>query len=402
MNKTRKPAAIVGIAEWQPQRKWPEPMFALDAMAKLAAEALADAGVEKSDVDGLVIATGSVPESPLFAPAAVAEHLNIYSAYNEIVDLGGASPAAMVWRAAAAIEMGICDSVLILCPAVPAPRAPDNYPTDNLLSLQYMGGDTWGSGQSQFEIPAGAVAAVPSYGLAAQRYRSQYGLDEQVLAKIAVQQRENAQHNPQAIFYGKPLTIEDVMNSRYLAEPIKLLEAVMPCFGGAALLLTNQDRAKSAVHRPVRVSGYGEQLSHKSITQMKDFLRLPLVDAAQRAFSMAGISRDDIDLACVYDSFTFTVLLTLEASGFCAPGQGVDFIRQHDFRFGGDFPLNTHGGQLSFGQPGMAGGMTAFTEAVRQLQERADDRQVENCDAAYCTGSGGMLSEQVAVILEGA
>lgn len=398
----RQPAALVGIAEWQPQRQWPEPLFALDAMAMLAAEVLVDAGVAKSEVDGVVVAMGAVPESPIFAPAAVAEHLGLYTAFNEIVDLGGASPAAMVWRAAAAIELGICNTVLVLCPAVPAPPAPaasgSGRPASGLL---YMGGDTWGSGQSQYEIPAGAVAAIPSYAMAAQRYRVQYGMDETLLAKIAVHQRHNAQYNPSAIFYGKPLTVADVMASRYIADPIKLLEIVMPCAGGCALLLTSLERARETRHRPVRVQGYAEQLSHKSITSMPDLLRLPLVDAAERAFRMAAMSRSDIDLACIYDSFTLTVLLSIEAAGFCPPGRGLAFIEAHDLRFGGDWPLNTHGGQLSFGQPGLAGGMSHFAEAVRQIQGRAGARQVDHCDTAFCTGSGGMLSEQVAVILQG-
>jgi acetyl-CoA C-acetyltransferase len=402
MISTRSRAAIVGVSEWKPRRKWPKPQFALDAIAQLSAELLADAGMGKGDIDGIVMGNAAVPESPVFAPAAVAEHLGISSSFNEVVDLGGASPAGMVWRAAAAIELGICNTALVLCPAVPAPLPPaDQRGGHENLNLLYMGGDTWGSAQAQFEIPAGCVAAIPSYAMAAQRYRTQYGLDEKVLAKIAVQQRDNAQHNADAIFYGKPITVDDVMASKMIADPIKLLEIVMPCAGGSALLITNGERASLSPHRPVWISGYAEQLSHKSITNMPNFLQLPLVDAAKRCFTMAGLSSSDIDLTCVYDSFTLTVLMSLEASGFCAPGQGLDFLRERDMRFNGDLPLNTHGGQLSFGQAGLAGGLSHFTEAVRQIQGRVPQRAVKNCNTAYCTGSGGMLSEQVAVILQG-
>lgn len=399
----RQPAAIIGVAQWKPERKWKTPQFALDAMAQLAAEAIADAGFEKNEIDGVVIAAGSVPESPIFAPAAVAEHLGLTASFNEVVDLGGASPAAMVWRAAAAIELGVCQSVLVLCPAVPAPVPPsslqDSRPKPSLL---YMGGDSWGAAQSQFEIPAGAVAAIPSYAMAAQRYRHQYGLDEETLAKIAVHQRDNAQHHPDAIFHGKSITIDEVMQSKYIADPIKLLEIVMPCAGGCALLLTSNRRALQSPRRPVLVTGYGEQLSHKSITNMPDFVRLPLVDASKRAFAMAGLRPSDIQLCSIYDSFTFTVLLSLEAAGFCKPGQGLAFIKEHDLHFDGDWPLNTHGGQLSFGQPGLAGGLSHIAEAVHQIQRRAGTRQITDCDRAFCTGSGGMLSEQVALVLEGA
>ena len=117
---------------------------------------------------------------------------------------------------------------------------------------------------------------------------------------------------------------------------------------------------------------------------------------------MAGTKPKSIDVFCPYDSVTITVLLSIEAAGFCEAGQGQGFVRERDLRYSGDWPLNTHGGQLSFGQPGLAGGLSHFVEAVRQIQGRADDRQLRHCDLALCTGSGGMLSEQIAVVLEGA
>ena len=395
----KRSAAIVGFTEWRPQKKWPNPLFSLEAMAQLAAEALADSGFSKNEINGVVI--GGVPESPLFAPSAVSEYLGLQTSFNEVVDLGGASPAGMIWRAAAAIEVGVCESVLVLCPGVPAPVDPATN-SKELPTLIYMDGDAWGSPQSQHEIPAGLVAAVPSYALAAQRYRATYGYDEEILAKISVQHRDNAQTNPDAIFHGKPITIDDVMNSPYLADPIKLLEIVMPCDGGGALLVTSTERARRSPHRPVFVSGYGEFMTHKSITNMTDFLRPPIAEAADRAFHMAGMQRNAIDLACLYDSFTITVLLAIESAGFCKPGQGQAFVQERDMHYHGDWPMNTHGGQLGFGQPGLAGGLSHFIEATRQIQGRADARQISRCDRAFCSGSGGMLSEQVAVILEGA
>lgn len=399
----KRAAAIVGLSEWKAQRTWERPMFAMEAMAQLAAETLADAGVAKDDVDGLVIV--SVAESPVFAPSAVAEYLGIRSNFNEIVDLGGATAAGMIWRAAAAIEVGICDTVLVLVPAAPAPlppQLPSTPVSTKAPKHTYMGGDAWGSPQALYDIPAGLVAAVPSYAMLAQRYRATYGLSEEALAEIAVAERYNAQANPQAIFYGKPITVEDVMASRRVADPLKLLEIVMPCFGGAALLLTRADRARGGRHRPVFVSGFGEHLTHKSITHMPDFLRTPITVAAERAFRMAGVERKAVDLACIYDCFTIAVMLTIEGAGFCAPGQGCDFIREHNLRHDGDWPLNTHGGQLAFGQAQAAGGMSHFTEAVRQIQGRAGERQLKRCDIAYGNGTGGMMSEQVALILEGA
>jgi acetyl-CoA acetyltransferase len=392
-------AAIVGLAEWKPERVWPRPMFSLEACAELAALALADAGIDKREVDGLCM--GGIYESPMFAPSAAAEYLGIRANFAELVDLGGATPAGMLWRAAAAIEVGACETVLVLCPSVMPPR-PDGAKRGKMPFPIYLGGDAWGSPQGAFEIPEGLVAATPSYAMVAQRYMARYGLREETLAKIAVDERYNAQFNPDAIFHGKPITLEDVMQSRRVCDPLKLLEIVMPCFGGGALLVTTAERARRAKHRPVFVAGFGEHLTHKSITYAPDLLDNPIRVAAARAFRMAGVERKHVDVVQPYDCFTITVLVTLENAGFCGKGEGERFVTEHSLRWDGDFPLNTHGGQLGAGQPGLAGGLGHLTEAVRQLQGRAGARQLKKCDVAYANGTGGMMAEQVAVILQGA
>lgn len=395
----KQAAAVVGLAEWKPERIWSRPMFSLEACAELAALALADAGIDKREVDGLCM--GGIYESPMFAPSAAAEYLGIRANFAEVVDLGGATPAGMLWRAAAAIEVGACETVLVLCPSVMPPR-PDGAKRGKMPFPIYLGGDAWGSPQGAFEIPEGLVAATPSYAMVAQRYMARYGLREETLAKIAVDERYNAQFNPDAIFYGKPITLDDVMQSRRVADPLKLLEIVMPCFGGGALLVTTAERARRARHRPVFVAGFGEHLTHKSITYAPDLLDNPIRVAAERAFRMAGVERKHIDVVQPYDCFTITVLVTLENAGFCGKGEGERFVTEHSLRWDGDFPLNTHGGQLGCGQPGLAGGLGHLTEAVRQLQGRAGARQLKKCDVAYANGTGGMMAEQVAVILQGA
>jgi acetyl-CoA acetyltransferase len=374
-------------------------MFTLEAMAELAAEALADAGIDKGEVDGLVLT--HVLESPMFGPSAAAEYLAVRANFAETVDLGGASACGMIWRAAAAIEVGACETVLVLCPMVPPPP-PDGTDPRKLSMPIYLGGDAWGSPQGQFEIPAGLVAATPSFAMVAQRYMDRYGLREETLAKIAVAARVNAQANPKAIFHGKPITVEDVMRSPRICDPLKLLEIVMPCFGGGAVVLTTRERAERARHRPVFVSGFGEHLTHKSISYAPDLLDNPIRAAAERAFAMAGASREAVDLVNPYDCYTITVLVTLENAGFCGKGEGGRFVEEHDLTFRGDFPLNTHGGQLGCGQAGLAGGLSHATEAVLQLQGRAGERQLAACDLAYVNGTGGMMAEQVALILEGA
>lgn len=395
----RRAAAIAGLAEWAPKRVWERPMFALEAAAELAEGALADAGIDKREVDGLVV--GFVPESPMFGPSAAAEYLAVRANFAETVDLGGATACGMIWRAAAAIELGVCETVLVLCPMVPAPP-PEGVQAGAMKMPIYLGGDAWGSPQGQFEIPAGLVAATPSFAMVAQRYMDRYGLSEETLAKIAVQARVNAQANPKAIFHGKPISIEDVMRSPRICDPLKLLEIVMPCFGGGALVITTRERAERARHRPVFVSGFGEHLTHKSITYAPDLLDNPIRVAAERAFAMAGATRGAVDLVNPYDCYTITVLVTLENAGFCGKGEGGRFVEEHDLTFRGDFPLNTHGGQLGCGQAGLAGGLSHATEAVLQLQGRAGERQLGKCDLAYVNGTGGMMAEQVALILEGA
>jgi acetyl-CoA C-acetyltransferase len=395
----RRAAAIAGLAEWAPKRVWDRPMFALEAAAELAEGALADAGIETREVDGLVV--GFVPESPMFGPSAAAEYLAVRANFAETVDLGGATACGMIWRAAAAIELGVCETVLVLCPMVPAPP-PDGADARKMSMPIYLGGDAWGSPQGQFEIPAGLVAATPSFAMVAQRYIDRYGLREETLAKIAVAARTNAQANPKAIFYGKPITVDDVMRSPRICDPLKLLEIVMPCFGGGAVVVTTRERAARARHRPVLVSGFGEHLTHKSITYAPDLLDNPIRVAAERAFAMAGATRPAVDLVNPYDCYTITVLVTLENAGFCGKGEGERFVTERDLTFRGDFPLNTHGGQLGCGQAGLAGGLSHATEAVLQLQGRAGERQLRKCDLAYVNGTGGMMAEQVALILQGA
>jgi acetyl-CoA acetyltransferase len=402
---SKQEAAIIGLSEWAPKRVWERPMFSLEAAALLAKDALADAGVEKDEVDGLV--TGMVGESPMFAPSALAEYLGVRANYGEVVDLGGASPAGMIWRAAAAIEVGVCDTVLVICSTIPPPRNPEHAnrhagPGGRMIMPAYMGGDAWGSPQGAFEIPHGLVAATPSFALVASRYMAEFGVSQETLAKISVEERYNAQQNPDAVFYGKPITLDDVMSSRMVADPLKLLEVVMPCFGGGAVVVTRADRAAKGPNRPVFVSGYGEHISHKSITYAPDLSETPTRIASERAFAMAGVERKAVDMVAPYDCYTITVLLTIEDAGFCKKGEGGAFIDEHDLRYDGDFPCNTHGGQLGCGQAGLAGGLSHVTEAVRQVQGRGEGRQVPGCDVAYVNGTGGMMAEQVAVVLEGA
>jgi acetyl-CoA acetyltransferase len=395
----KRAAALVGFTEWAPRRNWDEPMFSLEACAKLAAEALADAGIEKDEVDGLVI--GGLQESPLFPPLALSEYLGIETHLGEVVDIGGASSAGMIWRAAAAIEVGLCDTVLVLVHSTPAPSE-GGASGQKMVMPPYLGGDAWGSPQGQFDIPYGLVAAAPSFAMVATRYMAEYGVAPETLAKIAVDQRRSANENPKAVFRDKPLSVEDVLAAPMVCDPVHLPEMVMPCFGGGAVVLTRADRADRTRHRPVFLSGYGEYITHKTVSYMKDLTVTPAKHAAEKAFGMAGMERSAIDLCSFYDCFTITVLLTIEDTGFAKKGQGGDFVKEHDLSFAGDFPINTHGGQLGMGQGGAAGGLSHVIDAMTQIQGRAEKRQRPRADTALVTGVGGLMASNVSLVMEGA
>jgi acetyl-CoA acetyltransferase len=167
------------------------------------------------------------------------------------------------------------------------------------------------------------------------------------------------------------------------------------------VLVANADLARRGRRRPVWIKGFGEHIRFKTPTYADDLMRTPIARAADKAFAMAGLQRGDVDVASIYDCYTVTVLMTLEDAGFCDKGQGMGWLKQHDLTFRGDFPLNTAGGQLSFGQAGMAGGMHHVVDGARQIMGRSGAAQVSECNTAFVTGNGGIMSEQVALVLGG-
>ena len=395
----RGEAAIVGIAELPAQRKQTrQELFTIDQYAALAAMVVQDAGLDATVVNGLVC--HGIAESDMFAPATLSEYLGLPIDFGERVDLGGATSAGMVWRAAVAVELGFCDAVLAVVPgSTMLPRSQRRPPAPP--SWYGASSNKFGSPQAEYEIPYGNVGQNAPYAQIAQRYSALYGYDPTALAKIAVDQRTNACAHPDAVFHGKPLTIDDVLSSPMIADPIHMLETVMRVQGGAAVLIVNADLAARSRHRPVWVKGFGEHIAFKTPTYADDLMTTPVARSSARAFAMARRTPAQIDVASIYDCYTITVLMSLEDSGFCAKGQGADWINGHDLTFRGDFPLNTAGGQLSFGQAGMAGGMHHVVDAARQVMGRSAAAQVTDCNVAFVSGTGGIMSEQVALIMEG-
>jgi len=377
-------AAAIGFAELKPWKDAPPDLTPLSLMARLTAEAIADAGLAKSDIDGFLVGMPTADPGFIY-PASAAEVLGINPRMLNVVDIGGASPAGMIWRAAAAIHAGMCSAVLCI-----------------VADLNRMGDQRVPviSVQREFEAPYGNIGANCGYAMIAHRHMYEYGTTAQQMAKVAVDQRKNALKNPLAAFGDKPLTIDDVLNSRMIVDPLHLFEIVSPCSGGSAVIIASPEVAKRAKNPPIWLLGAGEYSNHSSITYAPSLTESPIKPAADAAFKMAGVERKDVDLVCPYDCYTITVLVTLEDAGFCKKGQGGPFAAEHDLSYAGDFPCNTHGGQLSFGQPGLGGGMSHVVEGIRQLMGRGEGRQVKNAALAYVNGNGGIMSEQVSLILE--
>lgn len=392
----RGAAAVVGVAERPPSRYTGDETI-LELLSGVAVDAVNDAGFSMDQIDGLIV--HPIGGLPGFVPATVAEFLGLQPTFAEIVDLGGATGAGMVWRAAAAIQAGLCTSCLCLTGTRRRRRPPrTRAESDTPSRPRSIRPSHDRSPAAEFDYPYGMIGANVGYAMLANRYTHEYGLRDEQRAKVAVDQRTNANANPAAIFHDQPLTIEDVLTSEVICEPLHMLEIVMPAAGAAALLVTSADRVADAKQSPAWLLGAGESVTHSSFAQAPALDSTGIGIAARAAMAQAGVSPADIGLASLYDCYTIMVLLTLEEAGFCPRGEAGAFVESHDLTFAGDFPLNTHGGQLSFGQPGMAGGMSHVTEAVRQIQGRAGNRQVPGLELAYAHGNGGIIAEQSGLV----
>lgn len=379
----RAAAAVVGIAELPPRRTT-RGETTLGLLAHVARAAVADAGLRHEEIDGLLVAP-HVGETPQHVPATVAEYLGLQPRYGELVDLGGASGAGMVWRAAAAIQAGMCTTALCV---IASSRDPGNVPrSTNRNPIR------------EFDVPYGASGANQAYAMVARRHMADYGTTAEQLARIPVAQRLNAQLNPDAVFHGMRLTVDDVLDSPMVMDPLRLLEIVMPCGGGAALVVTAAGRAADCAQPPVDLLGAGEKVTHRALSQAPALTVSPLAPAIADAYAMAGVAPDHLDYLSPYDCYSILVAITLEDAGLVPKGEVGPWLEEQDFTHRGPLPLNTHGGQLSCGQADLAGGMSHITEAVRQLRGAAGARQIDGAEIALATGNGATMSEEVALVL---
>ncbi|WP_176598187.1 MULTISPECIES: thiolase family protein [Sphingobium] len=365
-------SVIAAFAETEIQFRSGKEPFSL--AGEIMDSLLTDTGFEKSDIDGMIVTPSVSAASTAFWAQSMVDFLGLELDFTDTCDLGGCGAAGSVVRAAAAIDAGLCSTVLVLCADAPSSRF--DY-------VNYSFHEEWTD-------PYGLMGPPGSFGLLSKRYDHQYGLDLEVLAKLAITQRNHAILNDNACSkLRSPITVDDYMCSRMIADPIRLLDCVMFADGANGLLVTRRAIAKAkGLDRFVVPIGYGEVTNFGGAASQVDITATGHAKAGQRAFAQAGLTPDRIASFHPYDDFLIAIMLQFEMLGFGAPGQGGAFIRERNLAFDGDLPLNTGGGQISAGQAGLAGGGTNLVEAVRQLLGQGGARQVRNTDNALVTGIG--------------
>ena len=369
--------AIVGAAETTELGVIPD-VSQIQLHADAALNAMADAGLRPQDIDGVATAGESV--------TAIAYYLGITPNWVDGTSVGGCSFMLHVRHAAAAIEAGLCKTVLI---------------THGESGRSQVGRGGFGGGpsslQGQFEMPFGPMGPPTLFTMPVLRYMKDCGVTEEDLAMVAVIQREWAGENPRAS-YRDPISVEDVLESRMIAYPFRKLMCCLVTDGGGALILTSAERAADFPTKPVYVLGSGESVETPIVSQMEDFTSSrAFTVAGQRAFESAGIAHADIDHLMVYDAFAHLPLFGLEDLGFVNKGEAAAFVRERNTARGGRLPMNTNGGGLSYMHSGMYG-MYALQESVRQLRGTAA-AQVPGVETSFCLGVGGMFGASGAVVL---
>ena len=380
----RETAAISGIGETAYMRGSPKSAFELQIEASLTA--IRDAGLDPKDIDGII------PIGITGAPAeAFVTNFGIPDLrFSALTPMGGASGIAAVQCAMAAITAGICNHVLIPAGRNVSSGAKAGVRIHQMPQFHLV---------TEFELPQGAIAPAQLYAPMARRHMEVFGTTSRQFAEIAVTIRAHALLNDNALMK-KPITVEDHQNSRMIADPFRLLDCSLESDGGAALVVSSTERARDMRQPRIQVLGIaeGHPDSPSSITQRHDLTRLGMAKAAPKAFEMAGVRHADIDVAEIYDCFTYIVLCQLEDMGFCKKGEGGPFVEGGRLRLGGELPTNTHGGLLS--QAHMLG-MNHIVELVRQLRGQGGRAQVENAEIGLCTGYGDMGDGALAILRRG-
>jgi acetyl-CoA acetyltransferase len=381
MMKRRK-VCFVGYGSTEYSRKSEAP--ALSYYAEAIRDALRQTGLQKKDIRGFSITTQASPD---YSPH-VAEQLGLEVDWVLNGDYGGAGGVMSVRRAADAIECGHLDVAVL------------------------VGGNSFDKSvptQRQLEYQRGNFVDVYGYGgpnslmaLIQRLHMENYGTTLEQIGKIAIAQRENALHNPQALFR-EPMNMQDYLSSRMISDPIRLFDCVMPCSGAECIVLASEEKAKQITDKLVYLVTDAE-ISHYQVANMlPDKTTFGQKVVGERIFS--EVKHSDIDLLEIYDDYPIAVMIQIEDLGFCRKGEGGKFVDAHDLTYKGEFPVNTGGGELSVGQAGLAGGYLHIVEALRQLRGEADGHQVKKAERALVTGIGWLnygrnLGTTAALVME--
>ena len=365
--------------------------------ARLAIE---DCGIDKSEIDGL-LTSGAFLTDNIRHHMQIGEHLGIHNkTLTDTLRTGGQSWGYGMQIAQWAIQSGRCKAVLLVG-------------GDTLLTGMGRGGsiaayNAYGAHSLEFEIPYG-ISVPGIYALVAARHMHEYGTTPEQLAEIAVACRHHASLNP-AAQKREPITVDDVLSSRMISTPLHLLDCSLISDGGAAMILTSLERARELRAKPVQMLGLGQAQSYYHMGHLAAAVGSPNAQdysltrtvqplAAEHAFGEAGVTRDDINVIELYDSFSITALMQFEDLGFCKKGEAGAFVADGRIRLGGALPTNTHGGLMSFAHPGSSGGMHHIVEAVRQLRGECGPRQVADAGIALATNVSAVSSNHSVCIL---
>ena len=367
-------AYIAGVFE-HPTREAPETSIA-QLHAEVAAGALEDAGLAAADVDGYLTA-GENYQVGRYPPLAMADYLGLDVSYFDSTDDGGSAYVNHVGEAASAIADGKCDVALVTLAG--RMRTDERAHPEHDETIM----------QENFESIYGAET-LPQYALAARRHMHEYGTTSEQLAEIRVAASQHAQHNEHAL-YQDPVTVEEVVDSRVVSDPLHLLDCCVISDGAGAFVVVSEDVRQKIDRECVEILGHAAAVDHHDAGRI-DLTETAARKSGPRALSRAGVDHDDVDYVSIYDSFTITVLQTLEDLGFCEKGRGGEFVEGGTLQApDGDLPFNTDGCGLCSNHPDR-GGMTKVIEAVRQLRGEANDPvQVPEATVALAHGTGGYL-----------
>ncbi|MEU8892227.1 acetyl-CoA acetyltransferase [Streptomyces sp. NPDC048442] len=378
--------AVAGVALSDCGRVDQATSYALHAQA--ARRALADSGLDRSVIDGFASAgLGTL------APVEVAEYLGLRPRWVDSTSVGGSTWEVMAAHAADAITAGHANAVLLVYGSTARADIKAGRRTSNL---------SFGArGPLQFEVPYGHTL-VAKYAMAARRHMHEYGTTLEQLAQVAVQARANAATNPDAMFR-TPLTVDEVLAGPMIADPFTKLHCCLRSDGGCAVLLVAEEYVPDTAKTPVWVLGAGASVSHTTMSEWEDFTVSPAAESGRLAYEQAGLGPSDVDIAEIYDAFTYMTLVTLEDLGFCAKGEGGAFVEKGQLLREGELPTNTDGGGLSACHPGMRG-LFLLVEAARQLRGEAGEGQVRKAggrlpEVAIASGTGGWFCSSGTVLL---